>query len=137
MIILMSSNCVMAISDLPGAMFSPGASSMAGICQRRCERLMMTLAASEQHRASLSACCFYLSGWINYRVLHSILYSDGVTEAKRADGNMLERQDLVCLLQQHQDKASRDRLRAIVKMIGSPHQVHDDFPMQMMKGEQD
>jgi len=98
---------------------------------------MMTLAASEQHRGSLSACCFYLSGWINYRVLHSILYSDGVIEAKRADGNMLERQDLVCLLQQHQDKASRDRLWAVVEMNGSPHQVHDDFTMLMMKGEQD
>lgn len=110
---------------------------MAGICQRRCERLMMTLAASEQHRGSLSACCFYLSGWINYRVLHSILYSDGVIEAKMADGNMREQQDLVCLLQQHQDKASRDRLRAIVKMIGSPHLLHEDFTMLMMNGEQD
>lgn len=63
------------------------------------------------------------------------LYSDGVTEAKTADGNMLEREGLVRLLLQHHDKPPAQRLQAVVDAIRPQQQLHDDMTLLMLSGD--
>ena len=95
------------------------------------------LAASEQPLGILPDCRFTLSDPIPLRGSTLYLYSDGVTEAKTADGKVLEREGLVTLLQQHQDKAPMARLQAVVDAIRPPQLLHDDMTLLMINGDQD
>ena len=64
-----------------------------------------------------------------------IAFTDGVTEAKNPDGVMLEREGLVTLLRQHQDKQPRLRLQAVVDAIRPQQQLHDDITLLMICGD--
>jgi sigma-B regulation protein RsbU (phosphoserine phosphatase) len=91
--------------------------------------------ASEQPLGILPDCRFSLSAPIPLAGATLYLYSDGVTEAKTADGNMLEREGLVTLLQQHEDKPPMPRLQAVVNAIRPREQLHDDITLLMITGE--
>lgn len=63
------------------------------------------------------------------------LYSDGVTEARTCDGEMLGSDGLVTLLRQHADLPPRQRLQAVVDAISPSHQLHDDITLLMVGSE--
>jgi sigma-B regulation protein RsbU (phosphoserine phosphatase) len=93
------------------------------------------LAASEQPLGILPDCRFSLSAPITLQDSALYLYSDGVTEAKTADGSMLEREGLVTLLQQHESKPPMQRLQAVVDAIRPQQQLHDDITLLMISGD--
>ena len=93
------------------------------------------LEASEQPLGILPDCTFSLSEAISLQGRTLYLYSDGVTEAKTVDGSMLEREGLVRLLQQFQDKPPRQRLQAVVDAIQHKQQSHDDITLLMISGD--
>lgn len=78
---------------------------------------------------------FTLSAPINLQGGALYLYSDGVTEAKAADGGMLGCEGLISLLQQHQRKLPMQRLRAVVDTIRPQQQLHDDITLLMISGD--
>ncbi|MBI1423682.1 MAG: HDOD domain-containing protein [Gammaproteobacteria bacterium] len=91
--------------------------------------------ASEQPLGILPDCRFSLSEPIALRGGTLYLYSDGVTEAKTADGSVLECAGLATLLQRHQDKPPRQRLRTVIKAVQPQQQLHDDMTLLMINGE--
>jgi len=78
---------------------------------------------------------FTLSAPISLRDATLYLYTDGVTEAKTPDAEMLEREGLVTLLRQHQGKPPQQRLQAVVDVIRPQQQLHDDITLLMICGE--
>lgn len=99
------------------------------------DQSVRTLEASEQPLGILPDCRFTLSAPITLQGSALYLYSDGVTEAKMADGSMLEREGLVTLLQQHGTKPPMQRLQAVVDAIRPQQQLHDDITLLMIGGD--
>ena len=97
--------------------------------------LEFSLTASEPPLGILPDSKYSLSEPINLNDAVLYLYTDGVTEAKTADGVMLEREGLVTLLRQHQHKPPRQRLQAVVDAIRPQQQLHDDITLLMISGE--
>lgn len=66
------------------------------------------------------------------------LYTDGVTEAPLAEGQMLQEDGLIYLLQRHQALAPVQRLQAIVQAIepagGARASLHDDITLLLIDG---
>lgn len=96
----------------------------------------MKLEGTEQPLGILPNYCFSFSEPISLQGASLYLYSDGVTEAKSADGKMLETNGLIHLLQQHRYKLPRQRLQAVVDPIGTPQHLYDDIILLMIDGDQ-
>jgi len=94
------------------------------------------LEASEPPLGILPDSRFSLSAPIALQGGALYLYSDGVTEAKTADGKVLGRVGLVTLLQRYSDDPPMQRLQAVVNAIQPQQQLHDDITQLMISGDQ-
>ena len=97
--------------------------------------VVQTLTATEPPLGIVPDSKFTLSPPISLHGATLYLYTDGVTEAKSPDGVMLEREGLVTLLRQHQDKPAPQRLQAVVDTICPQQQLHDDITLLMIGGD--
>ena len=61
------------------------------------------------------------------------LYSDGVTESKKENGEMLQEAGLIELIARHRDKHAEERLPIMVDEVLTGTSLHDDLTLLLLE----